>query len=69
MLVSIRPKVMVRLAVCYLEHRAPKFIAVIQGHVLHSGRYIANVRKKGMTVRFGNGRDFTFKNYLIPTKP
>ena len=62
MLIVTRANVTLRLAVCYLEHRPPKFITVIQGHVLHSCRYILNVRKKGMTTRFSSGRDVTFKS-------
>ena len=36
MIFIIRPKVMLRLAVCYSDHRPPKFIVVIQGHGMSS---------------------------------
>ena len=76
---------MLRLAVCYLDHRPPNFMMVIEGHELHLSRYfrlnllkvyikfdqmnILNVRRKIMKIRFGRGLDFTSKNYLSPTKP
>ena len=38
-LFNIRPKVMLRLAVCFLDHRSPKFIVVTKGHEFHLSRY------------------------------